>query len=86
LFLGNVKTVHPLIKRQEKRGIALQIQNLFKEVETLKTEMVDALMELIRAPAVVWNSVDEVANQPDEYAKIENMVNDAKIFALLVIS
>ena len=48
--------------------------------------MVDALMELIRAPAVVWSSVDEVANQPDEYAKIENMVNDAKIFALLVVS
>jgi succinyl-diaminopimelate desuccinylase len=36
-------------------------------------------------PAVVWSTIDEVAHQPNEYAKIENMVNDAKIFALLAI-
>ena len=34
-------------------------------------------------PAVVWSTVDEVAHQPDEYAKIANMVADAKVFALL---
>ena len=37
-------------------------------------------------PAVVWSTVDEVAHQPNEYAKIKNMVDDAKIFALLAIS
>lgn len=37
-------------------------------------------------PAVVWSTVDEMAHQPNEYAKIENMVNDAKIFALLAIT
>jgi succinyl-diaminopimelate desuccinylase len=37
-------------------------------------------------PAVVWSTVDEAAHQPNEYAKIENMVDDAKIFALLAIS
>jgi succinyl-diaminopimelate desuccinylase len=37
-------------------------------------------------PAVVWSTVDEVAHQPDEYAEVKNMVNDAKIFALLAIS
>jgi succinyl-diaminopimelate desuccinylase len=34
-------------------------------------------------PAVVWSTVDEVAHQPNEYAKVENVVADAKIFALL---
>jgi succinyl-diaminopimelate desuccinylase len=32
---------------------------------------------------VVWCTIDEMAHQPDEYAKIDNMVNDAKVFALL---
>ncbi len=36
-------------------------------------------------PAVVWSSVDEVAHQPDEYAKVQNMVDDAKVFALLAV-
>jgi succinyl-diaminopimelate desuccinylase len=31
----------------------------------------------------VWSTVDEIAHQPNEYAKIENLVNDAKIFAYL---
>jgi succinyl-diaminopimelate desuccinylase len=37
-------------------------------------------------PAVVWSTVDEVAHQPDEYSKVENMVDDAKVFALLAMS
>ena len=34
-------------------------------------------------PAVVWSTIDEVAHQPDEYARVANMVADAKVFALL---
>jgi succinyl-diaminopimelate desuccinylase len=45
-----------------------------------------AFFRKIGIPAVVWSSVDEVAHQPNEYAKIENMINDAKIFAVLAIS
>jgi succinyl-diaminopimelate desuccinylase len=37
-------------------------------------------------PAVVWSTVDEVAHQPDEYSKVDNMINDAKVFALLAMS
>jgi succinyl-diaminopimelate desuccinylase len=39
----------------------------------------------VSIPAVVWSTVDETAHQPNEYAKIDNMVNDAKIFAFLAI-
>jgi len=37
-------------------------------------------------PAVVWSTIDEMAHQPNEYAKIENLVDDAKVFASLAIS
>lgn len=36
-------------------------------------------------PAVVWSTIDETAHQPNEYAKIENLVEDSKIFALLAL-
>lgn len=36
-------------------------------------------------PAVLWSTVDEVAHQPDEYAKNDNLVADAKVFALLAL-
>ena len=45
-----------------------------------------AFFRRIDIPAVVWSTVDEMAHQPNEYAKIENLVNDAKIFASLAIS
>ncbi|AEA47153.1 M20 family metallo-hydrolase [Archaeoglobus veneficus] len=34
-------------------------------------------------PTAVWSTVDGVAHQPNEYAVIENMVADAKVFALM---
>jgi succinyl-diaminopimelate desuccinylase len=36
-------------------------------------------------PAAVWSTIDEVAHQPDEYAKVENLVADAKVFALMAV-
>jgi succinyl-diaminopimelate desuccinylase len=45
-----------------------------------------AFFRRIGIPAVVWSTIDETAHQPNEYAKIENMANDAKIFALMAIS
>jgi succinyl-diaminopimelate desuccinylase len=36
-------------------------------------------------PAVVWSTIDEVPHQPDEYARIKNIVEDAKIYALLAV-
>ncbi|PLV60322.1 M20 family metallo-hydrolase [Thermotoga sp. KOL6] len=34
-------------------------------------------------PAVVWSTIDETAHQPNEYRRIDHMVEDAKVFALL---
>jgi succinyl-diaminopimelate desuccinylase len=45
-----------------------------------------AFFRRIGVPAVVWSTVDEMAHQPNEYAKIVNLVDDAKIFASLAIN
>jgi succinyl-diaminopimelate desuccinylase len=45
-----------------------------------------AFFRKIDVPAVVWCTIDETAHQPNEYAKIENMANDTKTFALMAIS
>jgi succinyl-diaminopimelate desuccinylase len=37
-------------------------------------------------PAVVWSTIDETAHQPNEYTKIENLIDDSKIFAFLAIA
>lgn len=37
-------------------------------------------------PAVVWSTVDEMAHQSNEYSKVNNVVDDAKVFALLALS
>ncbi len=34
--------------------------------------------------AYVWETCDEMAHQANEYAKIDNLVNDAKVFALVI--
>jgi succinyl-diaminopimelate desuccinylase len=36
-------------------------------------------------PAALWSTVDDVAHQPNEYCRIENMMADAKVFALLAM-
>lgn len=36
-------------------------------------------------PAVVWATLDETAHQPNEYAVIRNMVEDAKVMAALAL-
>ncbi|MCW4045157.1 MAG: M20 family metallo-hydrolase [Candidatus Bathyarchaeota archaeon] len=45
-----------------------------------------AFFRQVGIPAVVWSTVDEVMHQPNEYSKVENMVDDAKVFALLAIN
>jgi succinyl-diaminopimelate desuccinylase len=44
-----------------------------------------AFFREIDIPAVVWSTVDEVAHQPNEYSKIENLTGDAKVFARLTL-
>jgi succinyl-diaminopimelate desuccinylase len=33
-------------------------------------------------PVAVWATLDDLAHQPNEYCRISNMINDAKVFTL----
>ncbi len=46
---------------------------------------VAAAFRKIGIPAVVWMTADDVEHQPDEYCRIDNLVNDAKVFAYLAL-
>lgn len=35
--------------------------------------------------AVVWSKMDDMAHQPNEYAKIDNLIGDAQVFAYLCL-
>ena len=86
------KQVAPKLKVDNAEIVAL-LRKAIKEAKGLDARVggigggtCAAFFRQIGIPAVVWSTVDEVAHQPNEYAKVENMVNDAKIFALLAIS
>jgi succinyl-diaminopimelate desuccinylase len=34
----------------------------------------------------VWQTLDDMAHQPNEYCRIENLVNDAKVFVYVAIT
>jgi succinyl-diaminopimelate desuccinylase len=42
---------------------------------------VAAVFREVNLPVAVWSTIDDVCHQPNEYAVISNMVNDAKVFA-----
>jgi succinyl-diaminopimelate desuccinylase len=37
-------------------------------------------------PAVVYSKIDESAHQPDEYCILDNLIGDAKVFALTLLA
>jgi succinyl-diaminopimelate desuccinylase len=36
-------------------------------------------------PTAVWSTIDDVPHEPNEYSRIKNLINDAKVFAALPI-
>jgi succinyl-diaminopimelate desuccinylase len=34
--------------------------------------------------AYVWQTIEELAHQPNEYCVIDNLVNDAKVYATVL--
>lgn len=46
---------------------------------------VAALFRRVGIPTAVWSTIDETAHMPNEYCKIDNLVNDAKVMAYLAL-
>ena len=45
-----------------------------------------AILREMGIPAVVWSTLNEMAHQPNEYAVIDNMVEDTKTFIALSLA
>jgi succinyl-diaminopimelate desuccinylase len=85
------KQAAPKLKVYNAEIVTL-LKKAVKEVRGLNTKVggvgggtCAAFFRKIGIPAIVWSTVDEVAHQPNEYAEVESMVNDAKVFALLAV-
>jgi len=70
--------------------IVKKLQQALEDVRGIKAEPIGigggtcaAYFRKAGLPAIVWETNDELAHEPNEYIKVENMVNDAKIFAHL---
>ena len=47
---------------------------------------VAAFFRRLGIPAAAWSTVDDTAHMPNEYAKIDNIVSDAKVMAYLMLN
>jgi len=72
-----VKTISRII--EEKRKIKVKLVGIGGGT-------VAAILRKKGYDAVVWSTIDPVEHSPNEYCKIENLVNDAKVFAEYLIS
>jgi succinyl-diaminopimelate desuccinylase len=73
--------------------VVLRLKSAIKEVRGIDADVggigggsCAAFFRKQGIPAVVWSTIDELAHQPNEYAKVSNMVADAKVFAVLAMS
>jgi succinyl-diaminopimelate desuccinylase len=68
--------------------IVVRLKKAIKEVYNVDAKpmgigggTVAAFFREKKLPVAVWSTIDDVCHQPNEYAIVSNMVNDAKVFA-----
>jgi succinyl-diaminopimelate desuccinylase len=62
-----------------------QVYGVEAKAEGIGGGTVAAIFRRNGIPAAVWSTLDDLAHQPNEYCKISNMMNDAKVFALCAL-
>jgi succinyl-diaminopimelate desuccinylase len=67
-----------------KKGIK-RVYNVEASAQGIGGGTVAAHLRRLGYHAAVWSKLDECAHQPNEYCKIENMVNDAKVMAHVML-
>ncbi|AFZ69912.1 acetylornithine deacetylase or succinyl-diaminopimelate desuccinylase [Caldisphaera lagunensis DSM 15908] len=71
--------------------LVLEIKKAIKELRNVEAKIggiggitFASMLRSYDYDAVVWSTTDDVAHQPNEYSVLENLFNDAKVFALLM--
>ena len=62
-----------------------EIYKIDAQVQGIGGGTVAAFFRRSDIPAAVWSTLDDLAHQPDEYCKISNMMNDARVFVLCAL-
>jgi len=69
-------------------AVVIALKNAIQQVYGIRAEArgigggtVAAIFRRAGYKAAVWSTIDDMAHQPNEYCVIENMINDAKVFA-----
>ncbi len=77
-------------KTPENSEIVLKLKKALKELRGIDAKIggigggtVASAFRKVGIPAVVWMTADDVEHQPDEFCRIENCIEDAKVFAYL---
>ena len=77
----------------ENSEVVIKLKKALIELRKIEPKLVGigggtvaAAFRKMGIPAVVWMTADDVEHQPDEYCRIENLVNDAKIFAFIAMN
>ena len=79
-------------KTDENSEIVIKLKQALKELRGIEVKIggigggtVAAAFRRIGIPAVVWMTADDVEHQPDEFCRIKNCIEDAKVFAYLAM-
>jgi len=62
-----------------------QVHGITPQPQGIGGGTVAAVFRRIGLPAVVYSKIDESAHQPDEFCRLDNLVADAKVFALATL-
>lgn len=72
--------------------IAKELLNALRELRKIKPKLVGigggtcaSLFRELDIPAIAWSTQEPIAHQPNEYAVIDNIIDDAKVFAYMCI-
>jgi succinyl-diaminopimelate desuccinylase len=67
------------------RRAVKEVYNINAKAQGIGGGTVAAIFRRKGFPVAVWSTLDDMAHQPNEYCKVSNLVNDAKVFALCAL-
>jgi succinyl-diaminopimelate desuccinylase len=74
-------------------AVVVSLSNAIKKVYGISAKpqgigggTVAAFLRRKGLPVAVWSTIDDMAHQPNEYCRITNMMNDARVFALVALT
>jgi len=62
-----------------------QVHGITPQPQGIGGGTVAAVFRRIGLPAVVYSKIDESAHQPNEFCRLDNLIADAKVFALVAM-